>query len=244
MPRKFDYLSPEGFRIDGRRAEETRKMDCGLGNIHGADGSCYVHMGNTKIIGMLYGPKEPSDRATRDPQTAVVVVNITHSFNSHKIQMKHDTKAKEMETFVRKTLESALELQNYPRTVIETEFVVFEEDGDTLAAILNAAFLVTAHAGLTMQKCFSACGVALVKDAVLVDPNTLEETSHSPCLTAVSTVDGELLGSILGSGTVHTDTLMKMIEHAQEAAAKTIAPLKKTLAAYLGQKGLSPWSSS
>lgn len=55
---KIEFLSPEGLRIDGRRALELRKMVCRLGVFDQADGSAYVEMGNTKVLATVYGPHE------------------------------------------------------------------------------------------------------------------------------------------------------------------------------------------
>lgn len=54
----YQYLSEEGFRVDGRRASEMRKLDCSLGVFTQADGSAYVKQGNTVVLAAVYGPHE------------------------------------------------------------------------------------------------------------------------------------------------------------------------------------------
>jgi hypothetical protein len=47
-----------GLRVDGRRANELRKISAKLGVLGQADGSAYLEMGNTKVLAAVYGPHE------------------------------------------------------------------------------------------------------------------------------------------------------------------------------------------
>ena len=54
----MDLLSDQGFRIDGRRVDELRRISCSLGLFEQADGSAYIEQGNTKVLATIYGPHE------------------------------------------------------------------------------------------------------------------------------------------------------------------------------------------
>jgi len=54
----IEFVSPEGLRIDGRRANEVRRIKCTLGTFKHADGSAYYSHGNTTVIAAVYGPLE------------------------------------------------------------------------------------------------------------------------------------------------------------------------------------------
>jgi exosome complex component RRP41 len=54
----LELLSDQGFRIDGRKPHELRKIECSMGVFTQADGSAYVEQGNTKILSAVYGPHE------------------------------------------------------------------------------------------------------------------------------------------------------------------------------------------
>lgn len=58
----LELLSDQGFRIDGRRSHELRKIQCKLGVFSQADGSAYVEQGNTKVLAAVYGPHEVRSR--------------------------------------------------------------------------------------------------------------------------------------------------------------------------------------
>lgn len=47
-----------GLRIDGRRPNELRKIQCEIGVFAQADGSAVLSQGNTKVIATVYGPHE------------------------------------------------------------------------------------------------------------------------------------------------------------------------------------------
>lgn len=54
----LELLSDEGFRLDGRRPSELRKIRLRLGVFDQADGSAYIEQGNTKALATVYGPHE------------------------------------------------------------------------------------------------------------------------------------------------------------------------------------------
>ena len=56
----LELLSDQGFRIDGRKPTELRRIQCKLGAFRQADGSAYIEQGNTKVLAAVYGPHEVS----------------------------------------------------------------------------------------------------------------------------------------------------------------------------------------
>lgn len=46
------------MRIDGRRANELRKITAKTSVFSQADGSAYIEQGNTKCLAAVYGPRE------------------------------------------------------------------------------------------------------------------------------------------------------------------------------------------
>ena len=60
----IELLSDQGFRTDGRRPHELRKIQCRMGVFRQADGSAYIEQGNTKALATVYGPHEASSIQT------------------------------------------------------------------------------------------------------------------------------------------------------------------------------------
>lgn len=56
----LELLSDQGYRIDGRKATELRKVQARMGVFAQADGSAYLEQGNTKALAVVYGPHEVS----------------------------------------------------------------------------------------------------------------------------------------------------------------------------------------
>ena len=49
-----------GLRIDGRKPNELRRLQCEVGVFEKADGSASLSQGNTKVVATVYGPHEVS----------------------------------------------------------------------------------------------------------------------------------------------------------------------------------------
>lgn len=62
----LELLSDQGYRLDGRKATELRKVQARMGVFAQADGSAYLEQGNTKALAVVYGPHEVSKIALRD----------------------------------------------------------------------------------------------------------------------------------------------------------------------------------
>lgn len=54
----MEIVSEFGFRLDGRRPHELRRIRCRLGIYAQADGSAYLEQGYTKVLCAVYGPHE------------------------------------------------------------------------------------------------------------------------------------------------------------------------------------------
>lgn len=64
-----ELLSDEGYRLDGRRPSELRKVRARMGVFEQADGSAYIEQGNTKALAVVYGPHEVSGTGSELPVT-------------------------------------------------------------------------------------------------------------------------------------------------------------------------------
>lgn len=57
----LELLSSQGLRLDGRRPNELRRIQCKLGVFTQPDGSAYIEQGNTKVLAAVYGPHQVLD---------------------------------------------------------------------------------------------------------------------------------------------------------------------------------------
>lgn len=64
----LELLSDQGYRLDGRKASELRKVQARMSVFAQADGSAYLEQGNTKALAVVYGPHE-----VRDVQRVIII---------------------------------------------------------------------------------------------------------------------------------------------------------------------------
>lgn len=118
----LEILSPEGFRQDGRRPNELRRLVCRMGVFSQADGSAYIEMGNTKTLAAVYGPHEVSNKSKALHDQAVINCEFsmaTFSTTERKARAKGDRKSIEMSMTIRRTFESCVLTSQYPRSQID-----------------------------------------------------------------------------------------------------------------------------
>ncbi|PVD21842.1 hypothetical protein C0Q70_17644 [Pomacea canaliculata] len=124
----LELLSDQGFRIDGRRPHELRKIECRLGVFRQADGSAYIEQGNTKVLAAVYGPHEVRGRRGKALHDKVVIncqySMATFSTGERKRRPRGDRKSQEMTMHLQQTFNAAILTTLYPRSQID----IFVED--------------------------------------------------------------------------------------------------------------------
>lgn len=118
----LEILSPEGLRLDGRRAHELRKIVCKVGVFSQADGSAYIEMGNTKALATVYGPHEPSNKSKALHDRVLLNCQFgmaTFSTGERKRKPRGDRKSTELSMIIRRTFEAAILTELYPRSQID-----------------------------------------------------------------------------------------------------------------------------
>lgn len=58
MSKNKELLSKIGLRLDGRKENELRRIQCKLGVFTEPDGSAYLEQGLTKVLAAVYGPHQ------------------------------------------------------------------------------------------------------------------------------------------------------------------------------------------
>jgi len=174
---RSEYLSPEGFRIDGRRAGEARRLRCKMGSVPEADGSAYVEQGNTKVLVSVRGPHECISKRRQAHDRATMTcefVALPYATGEHKPQAHGDRAAAEMAAAVRHTFEPVVQTQLYPRSQIDVSITLLQSDGGVRSAAINATSLAMIDAGIAMEDFVCACSAGSVQGALLLDLNAQE----------------------------------------------------------------------
>ena len=181
---RLEIYSPEGLRLDGRRWNELRRFESSINtHPHASDGSSYLEQGNNKIITLVKGPKEPNLRSQLDPNKATlkVTTNITQfsKFETSKSSHKNERRVLEIQTALVRTFEKAIMLHIYPRTVIDIEIHVLQQDGGIMGSLINGITLALVDAGIAMWEYISGISIGLYDTTPLLDINSLEENAMS-----------------------------------------------------------------
>ncbi|KTW26789.1 hypothetical protein T552_02790 [Pneumocystis carinii B80] len=184
----LEILSPEGFRIDGRRWNELRRFVAKVGFNTFADGSSYVEQGNTRVICMVHGPIQPITigKAFLDREHITVDISVAaFSTVERKKRTKLDKQIQEHVSCIQKVFEKAIQTGLHPRSEINIYIQVLTQDGGILQTCINAVSLALINASIPMYNYVSASTVGCTDTEPLLDLNTIEENSISWCTVAV-----------------------------------------------------------
>jgi exosome complex component RRP41 len=190
-----EFISPEGLRVDGRRAGEVRRLRCKLGPLSGADGSAYFEQGNTKVLVRVTGPRELSHRLKTQHDRALLTCDFSalpFAGGQHRPQGRGDRNAAEIAMCVRQIFEPVVQTHLYPRAQIDISISVLEADGDARAAVINAASLALVDAGVAMEDLVCACSAGIASGSPIVDLNGQEAGGCAEMVVALLPRTGKL----------------------------------------------------
>lgn len=176
---RYNFLTPENIRRDGRRPHEARPMICESGDIiPGADGSASVTMGLTKAIAYVYGPRPMNKRLQAQMTGGAVLVEYrtaTFSAIDRRRRSKGDRQSLERASWIQKIFESTILMDQFPRSQIEIFVEIHQQDGAAVSAAINAVTLALINAGIPLRDVVSSCTLGMMDNkTVLVDLNRAE----------------------------------------------------------------------
>lgn len=183
---RLEIYSPEGLRLDGRRWNELRRFECTTStknSSNNSDGSSYLEMGQNKVIAVVNGPMEPLNKAQVNQEKAVLKISINltkfSKMRRSNSSNKNEKRILEMQTALERTFSETVQLNLYPRTMIEVKLHVLQQDGGMMGCLINSVTLALIDAGIAMYDYISGVSVGLMDQQPLLDLNSLEETSLS-----------------------------------------------------------------
>ncbi|GAB6102809.1 exosome complex exonuclease Rrp41 [Thermococcus atlanticus] len=176
-PEDIVLLDENGYRIDGRKKYELRKIHMEVGVLKNADGSAYVEWGKNKILAAVYGPREIHPKHLQRPDRAILRVRYNMAPFSVEERKKPgpDRRSVEISKVIRGALEPALILQLFPRTAVDVFIEVLQADAGTRVAGIAAASLALADAGIPMKDLVAACAAGKIEGEIVLDLNKEED---------------------------------------------------------------------
>ncbi|CAC5408927.1 exosome complex component RRP41-like [Mytilus californianus] len=229
----LNLLSDQGFRIDGRKPNELRRIQCKLGVFKQADGSAYIEQGNTKVLATVYGPHEIRGSRAKLLLDRVLVncqySMATFSTGERKRRPRGDRKSQEMTMHLKQTFDAAIMTNLYPRSQIDIFVEVLQSDGGNYCASVNAATLALIDAGIPMKDFVCACSASFVNDNPIADINYLEESSGGPELIVATLPKSDQIVFLEQNSRLHEDNLSKVIDLAVKSCKDVYTVLDRTV---------------
>jgi exosome complex component RRP41 len=144
----FDLISVEGFRQDGRKADELRHFRVSFNVVSDADGSCYLEHGNCKLLACVYGPYEGESRSNQEQAVITCDFSMT-SFcvSERRLRTFGELKSQKLQMAIQRVFQQAIHTESYPKSHIDINLKLIQADGNDYCPCVNAATLALINAG-------------------------------------------------------------------------------------------------
>lgn len=171
MELDIKLIDDNGKRMDGRGAEELRKIKIEAGVLHRADGSCYLEWGGNKVFAAVYGPREAIPRHTQNPLRAIVSARYNMAAFSVEDRKRPgpDRRSREISKVISEALEKIVLTEQFPRSAIDVNIEVLDAEAGTRCAGLTAAGVALADAGIPMKDIPVACAAGKIAGQIVID---------------------------------------------------------------------------
>ncbi len=166
-------------RLNDRAFDEARPMVAKVGVIKKADGSAYFKFGNTWAYAAVYGPRNLYPKFLQNPSTGILRCNynmMPFSSVGDRVRPGGSRRSKEISMVTKHALLPALNLEDFPNSVVDVYIELPETEAGSRTAGINAASMALADAGLIMKDLVASVSVGRVDDKLVVDLDYAEES--------------------------------------------------------------------
>ncbi len=201
--------------MDGRRPGELRKIDCQLGVVEGADGSCMYRQGHTSIIASVIGPYEASGKQRSNKTDASIDVEfVVSSFagSERKEQVKGTRANKEAAMFIQQTFAHVIQTEFTPSSHIQISVNVLTNHGSSLACAINAVTLACMHAALPMKDLVFATTGTVVDTVPFLDLNAQERGIAGTQVTLALTHTEKAIITLQSESRISVENLSNVVD--------------------------------
>jgi exosome complex component RRP41 len=224
-------IDKKGLRLDGRKPDELRPVKLQVGVISNADGSAYIEHGKNKILAGVYGPREVHPKHLALPDRTVVKCRYHMAPFSVQERKSPAPSRREIELskVIRESLEPAIFMEYYPRTMIDIFIEVLQADGGTRCASITAAALALADSGIPMRDLIVACAAGKVEDRVVLDLMDTEDKLGSADVPVALMPNLNAVTLLQMDGSLSTDEFESAVNLALEGCKQIYALQKEAL---------------
>lgn len=220
-------------RLDGRKFEETRKIEAKAGIVKRADGSAMFKIGNTVAYAAVYGPRNLHPRFLQNPREGIIRVNyamMPFSSKGERVRPGPSRRSKEISMVTEKALLPVLNLEEFPNSVVDVFIELPQTDAGTRCAGICAASMALADAGLDMKDLVSSLSMGILEGELIADVNGHEdcvlETTDVP-MAYIPSMDKFSLLQL--DGDASKEQLQELLKRGKEKCIEIHAIMQKAL---------------
>ncbi len=161
----------KGKRMDGRKIDELRKIEIEAGVIPTADGSCRLKLGDTEVLVTVRGPKEvlPRHLTIGDRAYIKCAYQLGSFSTTERARPGPSRRSREIALVMKSALEPAIMVEKYPAMAIEIYAVVINASAGTRCAVVSAAAVALADAGIEMRDLVSSVASGKIDGKIALD---------------------------------------------------------------------------
>ena len=224
-------IDKKGLRLDGRKPDELRPVKVQVGVISRADGSAYIEHGKNKILAGVYGPREVHPKHLALPDRTVLKCRYHMAPFSVQERKSPAPSRREIELskVIRESLEPAIFMEYYPRTMIDIFIEVLQADGGTRCASITAAALALADSGIPMRDLVVACAAGKVDDTIVLDLMDTEDKMGSADVPVALMPNLNAITLLQMDGTLSTEEFESTVNLALEGCKQIYILQKEAL---------------
>ncbi len=160
-------------------------------------GSAYYEAGGTKVFCAVNGPHASSSSVECSVQCEVRWASFARTAEKTEADNSGgggiSNLERELSSGLTRTMTATVLLEHYPKSRIDVSVFVLEDDGSAYAAIVSAASMALAEAGIAMRDLVCAASAVLKDDKIILDPCAAEEeTADGSVLVAYQPTFGKV----------------------------------------------------
>lgn len=220
----------DDVREDGRRWDELRPIYMRVGMLSTATGSGYYEGGGTKIFCAVHGPRPSASNYTIDGTMHCDVrwaqfCGREGAAGGQSGGMGEEER--ELSSSLQRSLACVVRLENYPKSRIDVSAFVLEDGGGAFAAVLTAASLALADAGVEMTDMMAGSTVSVIGKQLVVDPSAKEEGVANGTVRVGFASQRAKITDLMQSGEVDVEQFGEAIKVCCAASAQICGLMKE-----------------
>jgi exosome complex component MTR3 len=220
-------------RRDDRAANQFRPIFTRTGVVSHAAGSAYLEVNNTKLICSIYGPRPAIGLDYADRGMLHCEVKYASWASAQRSQARqYEKEERALASTLEKCFHMAIDLDRYPKSLIDINLLVLEDDGAVLAHAINATSLALVDASIHLFDLVTASAVGCMDAAhnkLLLDPDHEEESQLTGSLTLAYMTAVQRVAQVEQSGELQIEVVIQGTKLCIDGAIQAHALFSKHL---------------